>query len=107
MGVMFTRHRTIAAFARSIRERGHRRGVTRCGIQSPIMDTRFEDARRIRRRAPRFSLQLWFRANRWRGRMAVLASAVVLFGLGAWAAASAQPLSSVIEFRGASSIVIA
>ncbi len=72
-----------------------------------VMDTRFEDARRIRRRAPRFSLQAWFRANRWRGRMAVLASAVVLFGLGAWAAASAQPLSSVIEFRGASSIVIA
>ena len=72
-----------------------------------VMDTHFDDPRRLPRRAPRFSLQLWFRANRWRGRMAVLASAVVLFGLGAWAAASAQPLSSVIEFRGASSIVIA
>jgi hypothetical protein len=71
------------------------------------MDTRFEDARRIRRRAPRFSLQAWLRANPWRGRLAVAVVAIALLALGVWLAGSSQPLSSLIEFRGASSIVIA
>ena len=72
-----------------------------------VMDTRFEDPRCIRSRAPRVSLQLWFRATGWRGRTVVAAVAVALLGLGLWWAGSAQPLSSVIEFRGVSSIVIA
>ena len=72
-----------------------------------VMDTRFEDRRCLGRRAPRFSLQLWLRANPWRGRAIVVTAVVVLLGLGVWLAGSAQPLSSFIEFRGASSIVIA
>ena len=72
-----------------------------------VMDTHFDDPRRIPRRAPRFSLQLWVRATGWRGRAILVLAALALLVIGVWAAGSAQPLSSFIEFRGASSIVIA
>ena len=72
------------------------------------MNTRFEDPRRRRRRTPRFSLQLWFRRIGWSGRTAVVAAMVGLLGLTVvWIAGNAQPLSSLTEFRGGSSIVIA
>jgi hypothetical protein len=70
------------------------------------MNTRFDDPRRIRRRTPRFSLQLWFRGTGWRGRTVLVAAVIGVLGLGVWVAGSTQPLSSVTEFRGASSIVI-
>ena len=72
------------------------------------MNTRFDaDPRRRRYRAPRFSLQLWFREIGWAGRMAVLAAVVGLLGLAVWAAGKTQPLGSITEFRGGSSIVVA
>jgi len=72
-----------------------------------VMDTHFDDPRRIARRAPRFSLQLWVRATGWRGRVILVLAALALLVIGVWVAGSAQPLSSFIEFRGVSSIVIA
>jgi hypothetical protein len=72
------------------------------------MNTRFvTDPRRRRARAPRFSLLHWFRAIGWRGRTVVIAATFGLLGLAGWAAGNVQPLSSVTDFRGGSSIVIA
>ena len=80
-------------------------GATRYSVA--VMNTYFEDPRRIRRRAPRFSLQLWFRATGWRGRAGLALATVALLAVGVWVAGNTQPLSSITEFRGASSIVIA
>jgi hypothetical protein len=72
------------------------------------MNTRFdEDPRRRRCRAPRFSPRLWFRAIGWSGRVRVVAATFGLLGFAVWAAGNAQPLSSMTDFRGSSSIVIA
>ena len=82
------------------------RGRLRYSVTS--MNTRFDaDPRRRRYRAPRFSLQLWFRKIGWVGRTALLAVVAGLLGLAVWAAGEAQPLSSITQFRGGSSIVIA
>ena len=72
-----------------------------------VMDTHFDDPRRIPRRAPRFSLQLWVRETGWRGRVVLVLAALALLVIGVYVAGRAQPLSSFIEFRGVSSIVIA
>jgi hypothetical protein len=70
------------------------------------MNTRFQDPRHFRLRIPRSALRQRIESRRW-GYRALAVVIIGALGVAVWVVGNAQPLGTLAEFRGSSSIVVA